>query len=222
MDADTDPWVRDFPPLEGVRDVAWQGALEQIQEVRVPARTVIFRAGDPCTHYLFVRDGSVRVSRLTPEGREIVLYHVGPGCTCVLTTACLLGNSGYPAEGVADRAVRAMRMPAPVFRRLLRDSEGFRDFVFAELGGRMVRLMERVQEQAFDRTGVRLARLLVARAGADDRVAATHAELAVELGTAREVVSRQLKGFERAGFIRLGRGTLWLLDRVALTPPDGA
>ena len=209
-------WLSRFPGLEALQEPAWTDALSQVQEARLPAGATVFRAGDPCRNYLFVLDGSVRVASLSHEGREIVLYHVGPGQTCILTTSCLMGETGYPATGVAEQPIQAVLMPAPAFHRLLRESEGFRRFVFGEIGGRMTRLMRLVQEIAFDRTSIRLARLLLDSSEEGGTIETTHADLATELGKTREVVSRLLKSFERHGWVHLSRGGIQVLDAPAL------
>ncbi len=209
-------WVDQFPDLGGLADPVWQQAVTQVKEVTVPAGTTIFQCGDPCRNYLFVLSGSVRVISLSPEGREVVLYHVGAGSTCTLTTSCLLGDTDYPAQGIAECDVRAVVMPRPVFNRLLTQSDGFRHFVFSQIGERMARLMYLVQELAFERTHVRLIRKLLEKADRDRVVHATHAELAVELGTVREVVSRLLKEFEHEGWVALFRGGVRLVDAQGL------
>ncbi len=209
-------WVDAFPDLDVATDPAWQQAVCQVKQVTVPAGTTIFQCGDPCQNYLFVLSGSVRVVSLNPEGREVVLYHVGSGSTCTLTTSCLLGDTDYPAQGIAEREVQAVVMPRSVFNQLLTRSDGFRHFVFSQIGERMARLMYLVQEMAFERTHVRLIRKLLEGVDESGMVHATHAELAIELGTVREVISRLLKEFEHEGWVELSRGGIRLIDAHGL------
>jgi len=178
----------------------------------------VFSEGTRCQDFLFLTDGVVRVQRPTASGREIILYHVGPGQTCILTTTCLLGHADYPAQGVVERDARAVRMPVATFRELMAESDPFRRFVFAQIGARIALLMERVQTLAFDRTRTRLARLLLERCAgkAGTTITTTHQEVASELGTAREVVSRLLKDFERHGWVGLARGRVTVRDTDAL------
>jgi CRP/FNR family transcriptional regulator len=209
-------WLEQFDDLKKVADPAWKQALSEVSEITVAAGTVLFQSGDTCKNYLFLCSGSVKVISLSPEGREVVLYHIGPGQTCILTSSCLLGDAEYPAQGVAEQEVHAAAMPREVFNRLLSESAGFRRFVFGQMGNRMAKLMYLVQEIAFDRTHVRLAKKLQAIAGPDGTAHLTHADLAVELGTVREVVSRLLKDFERKGLVQLSRGGIRILDANAL------
>jgi len=181
----------------------------------------VFASGAPCTAYLMITAGRVRVQQFGASGREIVLYRVGAGETCILTTACLLGGEHYPAEGVTETVVRARVLGRVDFDALVARSPGFRAFVFAGYGRRVVQLMRVIDDVTFRRLDGRLARLLVERRGEQGVVAMTHQRLATELGSAREVVSRQLKTFERAGWIRLARGRIEVLDSGALRGVSG-
>jgi len=134
----------------------------------------------------------------------------------VITTACLMRDAVYDAEAVAETDLTAKVLPKADFRELLASSENFRDFVFRTFSARLASLLARIEEVAFERIDRRLAQRVLDAVGADGAVAQTHRELAVELGTAREVVSRKLKEFERNGWIELYRGGLRLLRPEAL------
>lgn len=176
--------------------------------VRVPAGTVLFRDGAACQNYVLVSEGSIRVHKTSESGREIVLYRVERGQTCVLTTNCLITARDYDAEGVAETDVEMVVLPVNAFRRLLGLSEPFRTFVFSSYASRLSDLLMLIEDVAFGRIDVRLAGWLAARAGVSGAIRATHQEIAIELGTAREVISRQLKEFERRGWVCLGRGVI--------------
>lgn len=215
-DSATPDWLTSFPALQGVDDAAWREILSAARPLEAPAGTVLFRDGDACRNYLLLQEGSVRVHKVTESGREIVLYRVEAGQACVLTTACLLACEMYPAEGVAETDVRGVVIPMERFQDGLSRSDGFRSFVFAAYAKRISDLILLVEEVAFGRMDVRLAQCLLERAGQDGEVRRTHQELAVELGTAREVVSRQLKDFERRHWVVLSRGRISVVDRAAL------
>lgn len=214
MDADI---AAAFPALAKL-DAESARILEQgFRPVDIPAGTVLFRDGGDCANYLLVQEGAVRVQKVAENGREIVLYRVERGQSCVLTTNCLLGGGGlYAAEGIAETAVRALVLPASVFRSLLGASAEFRDFIFSVYAARIADLLMLIEEVAFGRIDMRLAQCLLDHATAENAVLATHQELAVELGTAREVVSRQLKDFERRGWLALFRGRVELIRSDAL------
>lgn len=181
--------------------------------VAIPAGTVLFQDGSECSAYVLVIEGSIRVQKVSEGGREIVLYRVEAGQSCVLTTNCLIAREDYAAEGIAETEVRALVVPATTFRTLLGKSEAFRDFVFAAYASRVADLLMLIEEVAFGRIDVRLAGWLRTRT---DEVRATHQDIATELGTAREVVSRQLKEFERRGWVMLHRGRIEIKDRNGL------
>jgi len=198
-------------------DASTKAALEKRAfTLRAPAGAWVFREGLACESFPILVSGRIRVQKTGANGREIALYRVGPGETCVITTACLMGDAVYDAEAVAETDVTAKVLPKADFRELLASSESFRDFVFRAFSARLASLLARIEEVAFERIERRLAQRILDAAGEDGAVAQTHRELAVELGTAREVVSRKLKEFERSGWIELYRGGLRLLRPEAL------
>lgn len=185
---------------------------QQIQTVNLPAGQRVFHHGDPCNNYLLVIEGSVRVQVLAANGREVTLYRVRDGQSCVITTSCLISGEAYPAEGITEVATSALMLPRAVFDEALGGSAAFRRFVFANQGLRLGDLIHRVEDVMFGRIDARLARLLLllSEQGAQP-IAMTHQQLASELGSAREVVSRQLKQFAGQGWVKIGRGTIRLL-----------
>lgn len=165
---------------------------------------------------LFLLAGSVRVQQQSESGREIVLYRIQPGESCVLTTACLLGHDDYSAEDIADTVLRAAAIPRPVFDEFVATSAEFRTFAFQAFATRITDLFLMIDEVAFQRIDVRLAQKLRELENDEGTVIATHQELSIELGTAREVVSRQLQEFQRRGWIGQSRGAIVLKDAAAL------
>jgi CRP/FNR family transcriptional regulator len=212
-----------FPDLAAVDGEGLRVLRDALRVIDVPPGTVLFSEGAECQAYVLVLDGSVRVHKVSETGREIVLYRVERGQTCVLTTACLMTSSEYGAEGVAETPVRAAVLSAAAFQALLDASPIFRRFVFRVYAGRIADLLLLIEEVAFGRVDMRLAQILLAHARRDGgaTVTATHQTLATELGTAREVISRQLKDFERRGWVALSRGRIELRDETALAALGG-
>jgi len=184
------------------------------KKVNLPANTTIFYQGSQCDNYLLVTKGVVKVFTRSESGREIVLYRVKKEQSCTLTTTCLLANNHYPAEGVSESNVEALIIPSNMFNLGLAQSASFREFVFNTYAKRLCDVISLVGEVSFNRIDVRLAKQLVG--SNSDLLATTHQCLATELGTAREVVSRQLKSFEDKKLIVLSRGKIQLLDRAQL------
>lgn len=206
-------WVERFPGLSRLEPPIKQLLLTRSQIVTVPGGTTIFGPGNSPENMLFLLDGTVRVQQVSDTGHEIVLYRIHAGQSCVLTTACLLAYEHYSAEGIAETAVQAVAVPRDVFDDLVAQSKSFRDFVFAAFSKRITDLFLMIDEVAFQRLDVRLADKLIELSEGKDYVATTHQKLSVELGTAREVISRQLQEFQRRGWIEQGRGRVNLLER---------
>ena len=208
-----------FPFFSELPSGVLDEVLRQAQVLRVPAGAVLFDAGQPCRGFPLVLEGSVRVAKGSPSGREILLYRVEAGQACILSGGCLLGHSDYSARGVAEADVTLLSLPPALFQSLMVDCEPFRRFVFAMYGGRLSEIMELVDEVAFRRLDQRLAQLLVNRGPVVD---ATHQKLADELGSVREIVSRLLRGFESRGWVKLERERVTVRDARALASLAGA
>jgi CRP/FNR family transcriptional regulator len=209
-------WKKVLPELAEIDAASAGGILERAREVSLPAQSAVFHQGDRCIHYLLVLEGVVKVLMRALNGREIVLYRLGAGDSCVLTTSCLFGNTRYPAEGVTETAVTALTIPADVFQRALQESAAFREFVFQSFTDHLASVISLVEEVAFGRLDSRLARQLLEHCGPDLVVRTTHQVLATELGSAREVISRLLKELEVQGRLELQRGSIRILDQAAL------
>lgn len=211
-----DNWIDRFKGLAslpaGIRD----RLVTRSTVVRVPAGHVIFGPGKSPDNLLLLLAGTVRVHQTSESGREIVLYRVEAGQSCVLTTACLLAHEDYTAQGEAETDVEAVAIPRAVFDELMAQSAEFRTFVFTAYSRRITDLFRVIDDVAFGRIDMRLAARLTTLAGERREVKVTHQQLATELGTAREVVSRQLQEFQRRGWIGQSRGTVLIEDPCAL------
>lgn len=151
-----------------------------------------------------------------------MLYRVTGGESCIMTTACLLSQDTYNAEGLTETPVQAVAIPKAAFDELMARSAEFRRFVFSDYASRITDLLHVVEEVAFERIDKRLAQKLLERADPQGQLSATHQDLAVELGTAREVVSRHLKEFQRRGWLELTRGQISVTNRPGLEGLAGA
>ncbi|MFP3873271.1 MAG: Crp/Fnr family transcriptional regulator [Thiohalophilus sp.] len=209
-------WQQHFPELAADDTPAMQSLREHAALARLPAGQPVFHVGNACEQYLLVVAGSVRVRMITESGREAVLYRVGPGQTCILTTSCLLAGEHYPAEGITDTEVEALTLRRREFETGLDGSATFRRFVFASLGQRLADVIRRIDEVAFQSVERRLARYLLAHADSQGCLHVTHQDLASELGSAREVVSRHLKRLEARGLLRLQRSSITLVQHDSL------
>lgn len=181
-----------------------------------PAGTVLFRPDDACSGFVVLREGSIRVSLTSASGREIVLYRVRPGEICLQTFTCLAEGRTYSAEGIAETELKGEVIPPGEYERRMANDPDFRRTVFTAVAHRFADFEHLVESLASASIEARLAEALLALAGPGGVVNMTHDALASEIGSAREVVSRQLSRFERSGLVALARGKVTLLARSAL------
>jgi len=207
----TVPWISqlDLSP-------AGQSALAALPHRQLPAGTALFHPGDPAQAFVVVLKGRIDVMLTGPSGREILLYAVEPGQSCIQTTLGLMGDEAYTGDAATATACDVVLIPKPLFRTLLDNEPGFRRFVMQAFGARMADLTRLLERVAFGRIEQRLAAALLDLAEDGRRVQATHADLAARIGSAREVVSRRLEGFARQGWVGTDRGTVTLNDLAAL------
>ena len=201
-----------YPCLTAVPSMRLAADLQRAAVLEVPERTTLFRETEPCAGFPFILEGQVKVSRASSAGRELELYRVHPGEICVVSTGCLLRGTPMSARGVTVTGTRL----AMVDRATLMDWTEFpsvRMFLLGLMADRMTELMALVEAVAFQRLDQRLAHALL---GHGRLILATHQQLADELGTAREMVSRLLKRLEEQGTVRLGREQVEILDLARL------
>ncbi|WP_068803746.1 Crp/Fnr family transcriptional regulator [Thauera phenolivorans] len=201
-----------YPVITALAPAARERLLRAAHWIEVPVGAVVFDERQACEGFPFVVEGSIRVSKCAPSGRELPLYRVGAGETCVISSSCLLGREDYNARGVAEAPTVLMLLPRPVFEALLAEP-AFRDFVFRLFADRISDLMQLIEEVAFRKLDQRLAALLL---GKGRTLHVTHQQLADELGSVREIVSRLLKGFADQGMVRLAREQVEIVDPAGL------
>jgi CRP/FNR family transcriptional regulator, anaerobic regulatory protein len=209
-------WISRF---EGLRRLSPELQAELVagsRIVSVPAGTVVFEPGQSADNLLLLLEGTVRVQQKSATGREVFLYRVHAGESCVLTTACMLAFEEYSAEGTAESDVVAVAIPRTTFDDLAGKSSQFREFIFKAYARRITDLFTLIDDIVFQRMDVRLATRLLELAGSDNVVHATHQFLATELGTAREVISRTLAEFQRRNWIEQARGEIHLVGKGGL------
>lgn len=212
----TQDWTELFDGTRSLPRPVRDRLLRAGKVVQVPRGRVVFSPDHVPDGLLFLVEGTIRVSQTSENGREIVLYRVEAGQSCVLTTACMLAEEAYNAEGLAETDAVAVALGRTGFDALVAEEAAFRNFVFKAYSRRLIDLLRVVDDVAFGRMDTRLAARLVAMAGQDNRIATTHQGLASELGTAREVVSRVLQDFQKRGFIEQSRGVVTICDAAGL------
>lgn len=210
-------WILDFPCFNRLDGESISQIERGSQLVSLPSGATVFEPGQPCGHYILVRQGSVRVSLTDPDGHTILLYRLRRGDSCILTTAAILSGEPYAASALTETEVQAVLIESKTFHQLLAASDEFRRSIFSSHGKRIVELMEVVGNVAFESIDHRLAKKLIEMADGKTSLLVTHETLSFELGTAREVVSRRLKEFERCGWLALHKGKIEILHMSAIS-----
>jgi len=202
-----------YPVLLGLPVAELDALLAHANLVSLPAGALVFDENQSCHGFPLLLDGAIRVIKSAPSGRELQLYRVLPGESCILTSSCLLGHTRYQARGVTETATELLLLPASDFQNLIDRHPSFREYVFRLFSDRLTDLMQLVSAVTFQKLDQRLAALLISK---PNPIHATHQSLADELGSAREMVSRLLKGFAEQGWVKLGREHIDILQPDAL------
>jgi CRP/FNR family transcriptional regulator len=202
-----------MPSLGGIPASLEEELTHAARLMQLPAGTPVFGERNPCTGFPVVLRGRIRVSKALESGREIALYEVTPGESCVMSTSCLFGATPYGARGTCATDAEIALIPRSTFDRLLAEHRPFREEVLKAFADRLLQLMELVEAIGFQRLDRRLAGALLGKGG---RVSASHQQIAQTLGVSRESVSRLLKQFEQVGCIQLRRGAIEIVDAAAL------
>ena len=214
---DREPGWRDvLPDLDKSADEITCRLLDSSNIISLKQNSTVFHQGDACSNYLIILNGKVKVFTRAENGREIILYRLSQGDTCVLTTSCLFGHKNYPAEGQTETDVSALAIPVKQFNDVLKNSETFREMVFTAFSSHLSELITLIEEVAFGKLDARLAKHLLEQRDENNIMTSTHQNIATELGTAREVISRQLKEMESKGYLEINRGNIKINDIPAL------
>lgn len=196
------------------------GLVREFQQAaflaRLPAGKGVFAEGDQVEAIALLISGVVRVYKIGETGREITLYRFGLGESCILTANAILSQQSFPALATVEQAAEAVMIPAETFRDWMSRYDVWRDFVFDLLAQRLSSVMALVDEVVFRRLDARLASFLLDRSRTQNPISITHQEIASELGSSREVISRLLEDFASQGLIRSARGQVAILNRDSL------
>ena len=184
------------------------GFIEIAYYAKIPSGREIFAEGDEVNGIALLMSGVVRVYKLSQTGREITLYRFGEGESCIITANAILHQQDFPAIAVVEQDAEAVIIPAETFIDWVKRYDPWRDFVFTLVSQRLSRVMEIIEEVAFHRMDRRIASFLLERSKLENPISITHQEIANEIGSSREVVSRLLEDFAEQGFIYLSRGEI--------------
>ena len=190
--------------------------MDRAQFVTLPKGHHVCMEGDQCGVLPVVISGQARVYKSSPEGREITLYRIDPGECCILTASCIIGDRAFPAFAVTETEVDAVVIPTADFRDWFGKYEPWRSYVFTMVLRRLAAVIEYVEEIAFRKLDERLAAYLLEQSNEIGTLKRTHEQIASDLGSSREAVSRSLKDLEHEGLLQLSRGTINVVSTSGL------
>jgi len=189
---------------------------KEVRKITVPAGVSVCQSGDVCESLVLILNGQVKVFRPAETGRSLTLYYVNEHESCILTASCILNNTPFPAFAETLTEVSALSIPQGKVKQWLATEPLWRDYIFSLLSQRMGDLIELVNALAFQGLDRRLANWLLQQSDVSSLISITHQKLADELASSREVISRLLKDFEEQGAIKLGRGTITVVEKAFL------
>jgi CRP/FNR family transcriptional regulator len=207
-----------FPVLQTLGERALQALIGEGSLVRRKAGAVLMRKGETCPHVPLVLSGVLRVYKLSPGGREMTLYRAEAGDICLVSVACKLTGEDFPAIAQVEEDAEMFLIPGGVYQRTLEGHLPWKDFVIMTLYRRLAESLQVLESVTFERVDRRLAAWLLERAAQEGSATlrVTHEQIAAELGTAREVVSRMLGEMRHQGWLEMGRKRVTIADRGAL------
>jgi len=199
-----------FPELSQDDQPEWLEILGRASFAELPARRVLMTEGSSCNTFFLLFEGSVRVYQIAEDGREVTLYRTYPGQVCLMTVNSLMHNRPFRANAETETDIKGLVLSAEDFHEAMRVYEPFRKLVLVSLMDSACDMSDMFYDTAFQALDVRLACLLgrLFERNGSDTLKITHQELAQELGTSREVVSRLLKKMEHQQHISLSRGQI--------------
>lgn len=202
------PFLEHYPLLAELPDLSHILNSPRI----LPAHSTVFREGEQCHGFPLVLRGHIRVFKRAENGRELELYRIHAGESCIVSISCLIQHTPYHARAITEDETELCVLPEKNFQHAL-ELATFRNHILQVYSSRVTDLIELIAEIAFQTLDVRLAERLLGHGAV---LHTTHAQLANELGCAREIVSRILKQFEQENLIQLGRGSIQIINTRGL------
>ena len=201
-----------YPDLAEYDNPEWLNILASANTFTIDAGTTLLQPDIECNNFIFLIEGTVRIFQLAECGREITLYRSRPGDLCVMSLNSLVNQTPFSAMAVTETPVKVLSLNQIEFHAALGISPAFRLRILKGLASNFQSVLEIFHDTAFLNIDSRLACLLgrLFERRQSDTLHVTHAELANELGTSREVVSRTLKQLEQQGCLELSRGQIKL------------
>jgi CRP/FNR family transcriptional regulator len=184
---------------------------------KIPKGQFIAMEGEPCNYLPIVKSGVIRVYKLSPNGQEMTLYRIKSGESCILTISCLLTNKAFPAIAFTESDSEVILIDSANVKNWINKHNIWREFIFNYMSNIIFKVLSLLESSTFNRTESRIIDfLLINFEEKSSKLNITHQDIAREIGTSREVVSRILKELESQKIIKLSRGSIAILQKEAL------
>lgn len=214
--------LKKFPFLEQLPNEKLELIKKSGNERTAKAGEIMLEYGQTCGTVPLVLQGNLRVYKIGESGREITMFRAYPGDTCLVNIACQFENSPLDVQVEAEEDSTLLIIPERIYKQVLENEIVWKDFIIQSLYKRMSETTSVLEQVTFSSIDVRLAKLLLQkRNGEDNMLYATHEQLASDLGTAREVVSRLVSELKQKQVIRTGRGKIEIINVNAMTKLAG-
>lgn len=177
---------------------------------KIDRDAIILNENEQCSHVLFLLSGEIEVYKISENGKVFQLYTINEGESCVLNLSCVLSDNNYLAYAKALTDVECVLIPRSTFLRIFNEEEHLRKYVFALISTRLIQITSKVEGIVLESIDTRLRTWLLNQKS--EIIYATHDEIANQLGSAREVISRQLKKMEKDNKVKLYQGKIRLVD----------
>lgn len=206
------------PLFAGLEPDQLSKILSIARPIEAGRRELLFREGDPAQGIFVLLAGSVKIYKLSADGKEHILHVVRPGQA--FAEAAIFMPRGYPAYAEALQKSKVLFLPKDPFLKLLRDEPGVSLNIIATLSRYLKQFADRIEDLSLKDVSARLARWLLQTSNDKGRdfwdLEITKGELASQIGTVSETLSRTLRKFKEAGLIQVRGRFVKILDRAAV------
>lgn len=192
-----------------------------LEELEKHGKIQVFEAGETIIdsgQYIkmvpVVLEGTIKVMRKDEEGHDLFLYYIESGETCAVSLTCCSAMNPSEVKAVAEEITKVMAIPVRKHEEWTNEFRQWKDFVARTYQKRFQAMFQAIDDIAFKKMDERLIKYLVVKSkqAKSNELAMTHQEIARELGTSREVISRLLKQLEKRKLVELGRNIVYVRD----------
>ena len=183
---------------------------DAVLKKELPKGQIVMGDNTRCNGIPLVVSGRLRLFRISDKGREMSLYRIGSGDLCIIATVCTMGDMEYDFMIEAEEDSTLLSIPPDTFRELLYRSKAFQTYVFNTLAEKLIGSIETIEMLIFVSIEERIMAYLKQHANAAGVIKTTHEKMAIDLGSSREVITRQLRKMAEKGMLSLGRGKIIL------------